>query len=156
MIPIRLSVSRVPLAVPLTLKCMRVNISQQQTETSYRFLLRCELNVYWLLLFPARYSALSRPSIDSDTTSSAFPSATVRFCEKKTSFHWIEVILGLRLFLFCRAHAFIINKSINVQWSRTKLSIIEHRRFGRDTLFRWLYTATANIAKKHYIWNNPQ
>lgn len=33
----------------------RSYFAQQQTDPSYRFLLRCELNVYWLLLFPVRY-----------------------------------------------------------------------------------------------------
>lgn len=92
--------------IPLTLKCMRVNTSQQPTEASYRFLLRCELNVYWLLLFPARYWLFVGHQPIPIPIRLHFHRQLFDFANKKF-FLSIEAVLGLRPFfssLLARVH----------------------------------------------------
>lgn len=68
----------------------------------------------------------------------------------KNSFFQSKLFSVLDHFFPRCSHAFIRNKSINVQWSRTKLSIIEHRRFGCQTpSFVAFSTATANISSQN-------
>lgn len=102
----------------------------------------CELNFYWLFFGFLRDFG-------------PFPAINRFRCRNTSGFHFgnCSILPAKKLFLpivavgrclLCVcvffisffASAFIRNKSINVQWSHTKLSIIAYRRFGSGTLFR--------------------